>query len=98
VAVCGALRPLSACILGRAGQLRFEPQDVDVPVSRAGLIAQSGLRLAVSGRIADPAYVGLHLDGLVNLTQWTVGVDQAPIWTAPRLAASLGVDVGVRFP
>ena len=83
VAVCGGLRPLSACILGRAGQLRFEPQDVDVPVARAGLIAQSGLRLAVSGRITGPTYIALRLDGLVNLTRWTVGVDQVPIGPRP---------------
>ena len=44
------------------------------------------------------AFVSAHADGLVNLTRWTATLDQVPVWTAPRFAATLGVEAGVLFP
>jgi hypothetical protein len=42
--------------------------------------------------------VGAHADGLAALTRWRGTLDNLPVWTAPRLAAVLGVDAVVRFP
>jgi hypothetical protein len=42
-------------------------------------------------------FLNAHLDGLTILTRWTAALDEVPVWTAPRFAAALGVDVGVRF-
>jgi len=38
-----------------------------------------------------------HAEGLVRLTQGTVTLDSVPVWTTPRFAALLGVDIALRF-
>ena len=40
-------------------------------------------------------FVGAHAEGLTNVSRWTATLDQVPVWTAPRFAAVLGVDVGI---
>jgi hypothetical protein len=95
-AVCGLLSRLSACALAKAGQIRITG-DIDVPLSPSGPLFQSGLRLGVTQDLGDRAYLAAHADGLVNVTRWTVELDDVPVWTAPRFAATFGVDVGIRF-
>jgi hypothetical protein len=43
-------------------------------------------------------YVAPLAEGLLNVMRWTVDLDQLPVWTAPRLAAIVGIDAGMQFP
>jgi hypothetical protein len=38
--------------------------------------------------------VDAHADGLANVIRWTGSLDQVPVWTAPRIAAVVGIDLG----
>jgi hypothetical protein len=42
--------------------------------------------------------MGAHAEGLMNVTRWLVTLDNVPVWTAPRFAATVGIDAAVRFP
>jgi hypothetical protein len=95
-AACGILPPVIGCALAKAGQIRIAGE-IDVPLSHSGPLLQTGVRLGVMQPLGRRAYVSPHLDGLVNVTRWTVTLDQAPVWTAPRLAATLGIDLGMHF-
>jgi hypothetical protein len=95
-AACAGSRRLSACLLGKGGQLRIVGE-IDVPASPSGPIFQTGLRLALTQGLGSHAYLAARVEGLVNLTRWTVTLDQVPAWTAPWLAGAFGLDLGVRF-
>jgi hypothetical protein len=95
-AACGLLSRFSACALAKGGQIRIAG-DIDLPLSPSGPLFQTGLRLGVSQDLGGRAYLAAHADGLVNVTRWTVRLDDVPAWTAPRFATVFGVDVGMRF-
>ncbi len=95
-AACGVLSRLSACALAKAGQIRIVGE-IDAPLSPSGPLVQTGLRLGVTQPLGGRAYVSPHLSGLVNVTQWTVTLDHVAVWTAPRFAATLGIDLGIHF-
>jgi hypothetical protein len=96
-AVCGSQGPVSLCAVGKGGVLKVAGQQIDVPASSDSAAFQAGLRLAVRERIGRSAFLGQRLEGLANLTRWTVTLDQIPVWTAPPVAGTLGIDVGVIF-
>jgi hypothetical protein len=96
-AVCGVVARWSACVLGKGGEIRIAGE-IDVPASPSGSIFQTGLRLAVTQPLLGRTYLTAHAEGLVNLTRWTVNLDQMPVWTAPRFAGTLGLAAGVHFP
>lgn len=98
VAGCGRFGSWSSCVLAKAGEVLVAPKDVDVPSSPSGPIAETGLRLAFTQTLGRHAFVAAHADGLVNLIVWTVTLDNVPVWTSPRFAATVGLDAGVRFP
>jgi hypothetical protein len=97
-AACGLLARVSACLLAKAGEIRMRGENIDAPSSAVGAIVQAGLRAGASQRLGRRAFLAVHADGLVNVTRPTVRLDQVPVWTAPRLAATVGADLGVRFP
>ncbi len=92
------LRPWSACLLAKAGEIRIVGKDVDNPIALSGPILETGLRLAVLHRLGRRLYVAARAEGLINVTSWRVALDQNLVWTAPRFAATIGLDLGVRFP
>jgi hypothetical protein len=96
-AACGAIDRFSLCVLGKAGQIRIAGQDIEFPASPSGSTVQTGLRAAVRQPLGRRAYLAAHLDGLVILRRWAVTLDDMPVWTAPRFAATMGIDVGVHF-
>lgn len=94
---CGVRSPLSLCAVAKAGELRVVGQGVDVALTASGLVLQSGLRLTAAYPLGRRAYLIGHAEGLARLTQGTVTLDSMAVWTTPRFAALLGIDVGVRL-
>ena len=87
----------SLCAVGKIGELRVAGQGVDVPLTASGLMIQAGLRLTASHTFGHRTYIIGRAEGLGRVTQGTVTLDSMPVWTTPRFAALLGIDVGVRF-
>jgi hypothetical protein len=94
---CGAFGPWSACLLAKAGEIRIVGLSIDVPASPSGPILEAGLRVGIMQRLGRRAYLAGHAEGLMNVTRWLVTLDSVPVWTAPRFAATVGVDAGVSF-
>ena len=59
---------------------------------------ETGARVALIQRLGRRVFLDAHAEGLAILTRWTARLDQVPVWTAPRFAAAVGIDTGVRFP
>jgi hypothetical protein len=95
---CGVLGRASACLLAKAGETRMRGENIDAPSSAVGAIVQAGLRAGATQGLGRRAFLAVHADGLVNVTRWTVRLDQVPVWSAPRFAATVGADLGMRFP
>ena len=96
-ALCGHRQALSACVLGKASQVRVTGLGVDQPRSPTGFVAQVGLRLAADVELGGPWFATAHVDALGLLSPYTVTLSQAGVWEMPRLGALVGVDLSVRF-
>jgi hypothetical protein len=95
---CGILDRVSACLLAKGGAVRVAGKDVDSPATEWGSVFEVGLRLAVTQGLGRHAYLAARAEGLVNVMRWNVTLDKTLVWTSPRFAETLGLDVGVRFP
>jgi hypothetical protein len=95
---CGTAGRARVCLLANSGVARVTGKDIDVPTSSSGPIFQTGLRLAWMQPLGRHVYVAPLAEGLLNVMRWTVDLDQLPVWTAPRLAAIVGIDAGMQFP
>jgi hypothetical protein len=98
LAGCGHWDQVNACVLAKGGLLRIAGQNIDQPTMSSGSIFQTGLRLGWTQPIAWRVFVAAHAAGLMNLTHWTVSLDSTPVWSSPRLAGTLGLDIGVSLP
>jgi hypothetical protein len=98
VAGCGLWDQASACVLAKGGLLRIAGQNIDKPTMSSGSIFQTGFRLGWTQPIAWRVFAAAHAAGLINLTHWTVSLDSTPVWSSPRLAGTLGLDIGVSLP
>jgi hypothetical protein len=72
-------------------------EDIEHPTSAQVPVVEVGARIGVVQGLGRRMFLNAHADGLTILTRWTATLDQVAVWTAPRFAAALGVDVGVRF-
>jgi len=97
LAGCGVRAALSLCALGKIGGFRVVGQGVDVPLTASGLLMQAGLRLTASHTFGHRTYIIGRAEGLGRVTQGTVTLDSIPVWSTPRFAALLGIDVAFRF-
>jgi len=97
VAGCGILESWRACLLGKAGQVRVAGNNVDSPASPSGSVVETGLRLAFTQPLGRHAFVAAQAEGLVNVMLWRVTLDQVPVWSSPRFAGSMGINVGFRL-
>ena len=97
-AACAALSRWNACLLARAGDVRMAGEDIDRAASADVAVLETGARLGFVQPLGPRTFLNVHADGLGRLIRWTARLDQVAVWTAPRFAASLGVDAGVRFP
>ncbi|HSS39107.1 MAG TPA: hypothetical protein VLT58_10090, partial [Polyangia bacterium] len=95
---CAVFRPWTACLVANAGEVRMSGVDIDRPTSAVAPIVQAGARLGAVHGLGRRIVIAAHVDGLAALTRWRGTLDNVPVWTAPRLAAALGVDAVVRFP
>jgi hypothetical protein len=95
-AACGKLTRWKACLVANAGEVRMRGEDIDRPTSAVMPLVQAGARLGVVQPLRDGFFVDAHGDGLVNVFRWTGELDYLPVWTAPRFAAVLGIDLGFR--
>ena len=93
-ATCAKLTRWRACLLANAGEVRMTGEDIDRPTSAVMPVVQAGARLGVVQPLRGGFFVDAYADGLVNVIRWTGTLDDLPVWTAPRMAAVLGVDVG----
>ena len=97
LAGCGVHSAWSLCAVGKIGELRVAGQGVDVPLTASGFVIQAGLRLTASHTFGHRTYIVGRVEGLGRVTQGTVTLDSMPVWTTPRFAALLGIDVAYRF-
>ena len=95
---CAVFARWCACLLTNIGVVRMAGEHIDLPSSATVPLVEAGARIGVIQPFGRHAFVQAHLDGLTNLTRWTGELDQVSVWTAPRFAAALGVEAGVRFP
>jgi hypothetical protein len=96
-AACAHRRAISACALGKVGQVRVSGFGVDQPRSAAGIVGQAGLRLAATLEFGGPWSATAHFDALGLLTPYTVELNRVGLWKMPRLAALAGIDLTARF-
>jgi len=97
LAGCWVRAAWNACAVGKIGELRVRGESVDVPLSAVGLMVQTGARLAYSQALGQRSIIAARVEGLARVTEGTVTLDGTPVWTTPRFAALLGIDVAVRF-
>lgn len=96
LAACGHASLLSMCLLGRRGWLRARGTGVDEPSGSSAAFNEVGLRVAMT-RTLRRLEISLHVDGLVMLSRWHVVLNDAVVWTTPRVGALLGLDIGLRI-
>lgn len=94
-AACTMLTPWRACLLAKGGEVRMTGQDIDLPTSAVVPLVEAGFRVGIVQRLGRGFFVDAHADGLVNVIRWTGTLDQVPVWTAPRMAAVVGIDLGI---
>jgi hypothetical protein len=97
VAGCGTLQAWSACLLAKAGEIWITGKDIDVPSSARGPILETGVRVSATQRIFRRVYASAHADFLVLPINWQVTLDHTVVWTSPRFAETIGLDVALRF-
>jgi hypothetical protein len=96
-ALCEHRQVLSACVLGKASQVRVAGLGVDNPRSPTGFVLQAGIRVAATLDFRGSWSAAAHLDLLGLLTPYTVDLNQAGVWEMPRVGALAGIDVAARF-
>jgi len=94
---CEALERWSACLVLNLGRVSMAGQDIDRPTSTNLPFAAAGLRAGFTQALGARAFISPRMDGLVVLTRWTASLDDVPVWTLPRFAAAVGIDMGLRF-
>jgi len=93
---CAHVSVASACLLGRLGWLRARGTGVAAPNTSWGRFGEVGLRVAASKELGR-FVVSAHTDGLVMLARWNVVLNDAAVWSVPRVGVVLGVDLALRF-
>lgn len=97
LAGCGQVRWLGACLLAKAGAIRVAGRGIDAPTEPVGVVLQAGVRLGLQQDLGQRIYVAAYAEGLVNLRPWKVVLDNSVVWSSPRFAEVLGLDVGLHF-
>ena len=93
---CAHVSFASACLLGRLGWIRARGMGIEVPSTSWGRFSELGVRVAATRDIGRVMF-SVHADGLVMLSRWNVVLNDAVIWSVPRVGVVAGVDVALRF-
>jgi hypothetical protein len=96
-AACGHAAVLAACFTTGLAYLQASGTGVDAPRTPSGLAAQVGARVVATQEFGGRYFAALRAEGIVLLSRWTVTVNEISVWSTPRLAALIGVDVGARI-
>jgi hypothetical protein len=96
-AACAGQTRWRACLLASAGEVRMTGQDIDLPTSAVVPLVEAGVRVGFVQLLGRGFFVDVHADGLANVIRWTGTLDQIPVWTAPRFAAVLGINLGLEL-
>jgi hypothetical protein len=96
-AACAMRTRWRACLLAKGGEVRMTGEQIDLPTSAVVPLVEAGARVGVVELLGRGFFVEAHADGLVNVIRWTGTLDQIPVWTAPRFAAVLGVNLGIEL-
>jgi hypothetical protein len=103
-ALMGSLLPCvhfygaAACALLTAGAMHAQGRGLDEaqPVTRSYVAA--GARLAYALPLSRRFSLLVHGDVTTPITMTALQVDHVGVWTTPRVAASLGIGLGINFP
>jgi hypothetical protein len=93
---CAHVSFASACLLGRLGWIRARGMGVALPSTSWGRFGEAGVRVA-GARELGRFTIGVHADGLVMLSRWNVVLNDAVVWSVPRVGVVVGLDVALRF-
>ena len=96
VAGCGHVSFASACVLGRLGWIRARGTGIASPRTSWGTFGEVGARLAGTWELGR-FVVSVHADALVMLSRWNVVLNDAVVWSVPRVGGVVGADVALRF-
>jgi len=94
---CEGLERWSACLVVNAGRVSMAGEDIDRPTSTHLPFVDAGVRAGFTEPLGARGFVNAHADGLVILTRWTASLDDVPVWTMPRFAGAMGIDIGLKF-
>lgn len=98
LAVCGQWRRLALCPLGSAGSLLVTGVGVDQPRSPSAFTAGAGGRATLEQPVSTRFVIEAHADVLRLLTPRTISLNGLPVWAAPAVNFTTGVDLAIRFP
>ena len=98
LALCGHWRRLALCPLGSAGALLVTGVGVDQPRSPSAFTAGVGGRAVLEQPVSTRFVIEAHADVLRLLTPRTISLNGLPVWAAPAVNFTTGVDLAVRFP
>ena len=94
---CGHVSIVSACLLGRLGWIRAQGMGIAAPRTSWGHFGEVGMRLAGTRELGSRLMISVHADGLVTLSRWNVVLNDAVVWSVPRVGGVVGLDVAMRF-
>jgi len=97
LAPCLRFRAAEACSVLRLGQVRVQGFGVDETHAPRGLLAEAGLRLAVSGALGSGLEGRGYVEGLGTLSDWTVQLNGVGVFSAPAVVFLAGIDLGAFF-
>jgi hypothetical protein len=96
-AACGHAGAFAACLTATVGLLAAHGFGVDQTASPSGWFSELGGRIAATKDLGHRYFVTARVEALVMLAPWTVTLNQAPVWTTPRVGGLAGLDLGGRF-
>jgi hypothetical protein len=94
---CRVIERWNACLVMNAGQVGLAGENIDRSTSTHLPFVAVGARMAFVQPLGPRVFVKAHANALTILTRWTASLDDVPVWTTPRFALSLGIDMGVQF-
>jgi hypothetical protein len=95
LAGCVYIDVVSGCTVTKVGKLDVTGFGVDLPRSPAGVVAQLGPRVALSGLVSGRWLGVLYVEALATLVAWEITLNQREVWKTPPLSLSVGGDLAI---
>lgn len=96
-AACAHAHALAGCVTAGLAYLQASGSGVDAPRAPTGLGTQVGARVVATQQLGSRFFAALRAEGVFLPSRWTVTLNEIAVWSTPRLAALIGVDVGARI-